>query len=46
MAWTSIRPLQAWASLGKLGHMGYFRQHAEPLWSAALAWFDGVRPAA
>jgi len=28
--------------LGKLGHMGYFRPHAEPLWQGALDWFEGV----
>ena len=27
---------------GKLGHMGYFRQHAEPLWAGALDWFEGL----
>jgi len=27
--------------LGKLGHMGYFRQHAQPLWDEVLAWFAG-----
>jgi predicted alpha/beta hydrolase len=30
------------AGLGKLGHMGYFRQHAQPLWTRALEWFDGL----
>lgn len=25
--------------LGSLGHMGYFRQHAQPLWKDALDWF-------
>jgi predicted alpha/beta hydrolase len=44
--WHGVDIDPATAGLGKLGHMGYFRQHAEPLWSAALAWFDGVRPAA
>ena len=29
--------------IGKLGHMGYFRQHAQPLWAEALAWFE-ARP--
>ncbi|GAB6259973.1 alpha/beta hydrolase family protein [Photobacterium sp. R1] len=24
---------------GKIGHMGYFRKHAEPLWQASLDWF-------
>ncbi|QGZ39220.1 putative alpha/beta hydrolase [Pseudoduganella flava] len=27
---------------GKLGHMGYFRPHAQPLWAAALEWCDGL----
>jgi len=33
--------------LGSLGHMGYFRQHAQPLWEEALAWFGtlGANPA-
>jgi predicted alpha/beta hydrolase len=31
--------------LGALGHMGYFRQHAQPLWEEALAWFAGRRAA-
>jgi hypothetical protein len=25
--------------LGPIGHMGYFRPRAEPLWREALAWF-------
>lgn len=25
--------------LGALGHMGYFRRHAQPLWADMLAWF-------
>lgn len=24
----------------KLGHMGYFRAHAEPLWTSTLDWFE------
>ncbi|GLU31749.1 alpha/beta fold hydrolase [Trinickia caryophylli] len=27
---------------GKIGHMGYFRQTAEPLWENALGWFDSL----
>ena len=27
---------------GEIGHMGYFRKNAEPLWGAALNWFDGI----
>ena len=30
------------AGFGKLGHMGYFRPHAQPLWDGALDWFDGL----
>ncbi len=31
--------------LGPIGHMGYFRPRAQPLWNDALAWFDSVRRA-
>lgn len=24
----------------KIGHMGYFRQHAKPMWENTLAWFE------
>lgn len=27
---------------GEIGHMGYFRQAAEPLWGNALDWFSGL----
>lgn len=27
-------------AMGSIGHMGYFRQEAEPLWDNVLAWFD------
>lgn len=27
---------------GKIGHMGYFRQNAEPLWEEVLEWFAGL----
>ncbi|AKT38402.1 hypothetical protein [Chondromyces crocatus] len=27
------------AGLGELGHMGYFRPKAQPLWENVLAWF-------
>ena len=26
--------------LKSLGHMGYFRRNAQPLWDAVLDWFD------
>jgi predicted alpha/beta hydrolase len=32
-----IDPVQR--GLGAIGHMGYFRPRAEPLWREALAWF-------
>jgi predicted alpha/beta hydrolase len=28
--------------LGPIGHMGYFRPRAQPLWNEALAWFDSL----
>jgi predicted alpha/beta hydrolase len=28
------------SGLGKIGHMGYFRPAARPLWDAALDWFE------
>ena len=28
------------SGVGSIGHMGYFRRKAEPLWQQALAWFD------
>lgn len=27
---------------GKVGHMGYFRQGAEPLWESVLGWFSNL----
>lgn len=32
--------------LGPIGHMGYFRPHAQPLWDEALDWFDSLRQSA
>jgi predicted alpha/beta hydrolase len=29
--------------LRRIGHMGYFRAEAEPLWDAALAWLERLR---
>ena len=40
--WHGVDLDPAAAGLGKLGHMGYFRQHAQPLWARALDWFDGL----
>jgi len=31
---------------GGIGHMGYFRARAWPLWEASLDWFDGLARAA
>jgi len=33
-------------NLRPLGHMGYFRPHAEPLWQDALDWFEQLNLAA
>lgn len=32
--------------LGGIGHMGYFRRQAQPLWDDALGWFGEHRPPA
>ena len=40
--WHGIDVEPSTRGLGKLGHMGYFRQHAEPLWAGALDWFEGL----
>lgn len=40
--WFGLDLDPAASGLGKIGHMGYFRPQAQPLWTAALAWFDGV----
>ena len=40
----TIDPRQA--GLGPIGHMGYFRPKALPLWNEALDWFEALRPAA
>jgi hypothetical protein len=31
------------AGVGPIGHMGYFRARAQPLWDAALQWLDQNR---
>ncbi|WP_347259621.1 alpha/beta fold hydrolase [Rudaea sp.] len=31
--------------LGAIGHMGYFRQHARPLWDEVIDWFFDLDPA-
>ena len=28
---------------GAIGHMGYFRENAAPLWESALRWLDTTR---
>jgi predicted alpha/beta hydrolase len=28
------------AGMGPIGHMGYFKQHCQPLWADALHWLD------
>jgi predicted alpha/beta hydrolase len=44
-AWQGVDVDAPRQGLGKLGHMGYFRPHAQPLWDAALAWCDSLGPA-
>ncbi|UUY09035.1 hypothetical protein LRS11_03100 [Pseudomonas sp. J452] len=29
--------------LGAIGHMGYFRSSATPLWDEALGWFEQLQ---
>jgi len=36
----------ATSGIGPLGHMGYFRRQAQPLWEDALRWFGEHAPAA
>ena len=33
------------AGLGAIGHMGYFRRSAEPLWREVFGWFNEHRSA-
>lgn len=35
------RDIDPWEFPGGLGHMGYFKPHAQPLWDDALQWFTG-----
>jgi predicted alpha/beta hydrolase len=42
-AWETHDIDPAHLGLPALGHMGYFREHALPLWSSALQWLDGHR---
>lgn len=44
--WSGIDVHGPRSGLGPIGHMGYFRAHAQPLWEAALHWFDGLPRAA
>jgi predicted alpha/beta hydrolase len=43
---TAIDIEPAARSLPPLGHIGYFRASAEPLWHEALDWFDEHTPRA
>lgn len=38
--WRAIDVAPQRDGIGKIGHMGYFRKEAQPLWDAALDWFD------
>ncbi|MCW5628060.1 MAG: alpha/beta fold hydrolase [Rhodoferax sp.] len=39
-AWQALDIDPARAGLGPIGHMGYFRAHAAPLWDNALRWLE------
>ena len=41
-SWRGIDIDPASAGIGPIGHMGYFRPQAEPLWRNALAWFESL----
>ncbi|AKU25149.1 alpha/beta hydrolase [Massilia sp. NR 4-1] len=40
--WSGVDVHGQRSGLGPIGHMGYFRATAQPLWEAALQWFDGL----
>jgi predicted alpha/beta hydrolase len=37
--WQAVDIDPAQRGLGPIGHMGYFRRKAEPLWHEVLDWF-------
>jgi predicted alpha/beta hydrolase len=43
-AWRGVDIDPAATGLGPIGHMGYFRPQAEPLWRDVLAWFESLPP--
>lgn len=43
--WQGVDIDPAALGLKGIGHMGYFRRQAQPLWRAALEWFEGRSPA-
>jgi predicted alpha/beta hydrolase len=38
--WQGVDIDPADVGLKGIGHMGYFRRQAQPLWHDALAWFE------
>jgi predicted alpha/beta hydrolase len=38
--WQGVNIDPAALGLERIGHMGYFRRHAQALWHDALAWFE------
>ena len=40
--WRALDIDPATAGLGPIGHMGYFRPQAEPLWHVVLDWFESL----
>ena len=43
--WRAVNIDPRRGGLGPIGHMGYFRRKAEPLWREVLDWFDEHKPA-
>lgn len=38
--WSPVNINPDLLELGSIGHMGYFRRHAEPLWNDVIDWFE------
>ena len=38
--WQSVNIDPATLGLNRIGHMGYFRRNAQPLWNNVLTWFE------
>lgn len=40
--WQAIDLAPQNLGLSSIGHMGYFRANAQPLWESTLKWFEGL----